>query len=116
MWEPGRIPNPNFKVDAYALASVALIGFELWTVNPGTIFDNILVTDDLDYANARAEQLWGPLRNGEEAARDAYNKAESDKAEAAANKLDNDDQDNEDSDGDGDAGMERAPASGHPEL
>jgi len=25
-----------------------MLGFELWVVNNGTIFDNILVTDDLE--------------------------------------------------------------------
>ena len=50
------------------------VGFELWVVNNGTIFDNILVTDDLDYAKAQAEKLWRPTKDGEKEKKEAWDK------------------------------------------
>ena len=53
----------------------AYVGFEVWTVNNGTIFDNILVTDDVDYAKAQADRLWKATSEGEKAAKEAWTKA-----------------------------------------
>ena len=47
------------------------MGFELWTVNAGSIFDNILVTDDKAYADAQAEKTWAKIKEGEKEAKDA---------------------------------------------
>lgn len=45
-WKPKRIPNPNFFVDEHPhnLPEIDGIGFELWTMNDGIVFDNIIVT------------------------------------------------------------------------
>lgn len=40
-------------------------GFELWQVKAGTIFDNILVTDDIAYAHQFAEKTWGAGKDKE---------------------------------------------------
>ena len=50
------------------------VGFELWIVNNGTIFDNILVTDDLEYAKAQGEKLWRPTSKGEKEKKEAWDK------------------------------------------
>ena len=34
------------------------IGFDLWQVKSGTIFDNVLITDDIEAAKAQGEELW----------------------------------------------------------
>merc|ERR1712054_488868 len=74
-WSPKQIPNPDF-VEGVQLGAFdnAFIGFELWTVNNGTIFDNILVTDDLDTAWKMADERWKPVSDGEKAAKEAYDK------------------------------------------
>jgi calreticulin len=47
-WIHPMVPNPDFVDDnnLYLYESNKFVGFELWQVKSGTIFDNILVTDD----------------------------------------------------------------------
>ena len=53
-WEHPHIDNPEYKVDdeiyAYDFGNV---GIDIWQVKSGTIFDNILITDDI----AEAEKI-----------------------------------------------------------
>lgn len=70
-WKPAKIPNPGYKGPFVPkqLANQhyhdeigiyhdnAYVGFELWTVNHGSIFDNILITDDVELAANEAEKL-----------------------------------------------------------
>ena len=48
------------------------VGFELWQVTAGTIFDNVLVTDDAAYAARFAEETWGASKEGERAMYEAH--------------------------------------------
>merc|ERR1712205_60647 len=60
-WNPKQIPNKDYvKGEQLAAFDAKYIGFELWIVNNGTIFDNILVTDDIEYAKKQGEKLWRP--------------------------------------------------------
>lgn len=79
-WVHPQIPNPEYKPDAtlYEFDSNAFLGIEIWQVKAGTIFDNFLVTDDLDLALERAKAL-NKVREGEQAA-----KKVADEAKAAA--------------------------------
>ena len=61
--------DPPGDVYIYDFASV---GFELWTVNNGTIFDNVLVTDDLEYAKSFGASTWGKIKDGEKDAKEKY--------------------------------------------
>jgi len=60
-WEHPMIPNPDYKEDA-SLATrckdCAMVGFELWQVKSGTIFDDIIVTDSLDEARAFSQETF----------------------------------------------------------
>ena len=54
-WEHPMIANPDFKDDPNLHARCspcAAVGFELWQVKAGTVFDNILITDDIAEAEA----------------------------------------------------------------
>jgi calreticulin len=51
------------------------VGFELWTVNAGSLFDNIVVTDSLEEANKHADAHWKKISEGEKEAQEAYDKA-----------------------------------------
>jgi calreticulin len=75
-WEHPMIDNPSYAPDTYAkYPELTTVGFELWTVNAGSIFDNILVTDDKAYADKAAEATWKKLKDGDEkAAKDAWKK------------------------------------------
>merc|ERR1712072_722568 len=58
-WEHPLIPNKDYAPETYAkYKDLTTVGFELWTVNGGSIFDNILVTDDKKYADKMAKEAW----------------------------------------------------------
>jgi len=74
-WNPKQIKNKDYEEGTQLAAyDSEYVGFELWVVNNGTIFDNILVTDDLDYAKAQAEKLWRPTKDGEKEKKEAWDK------------------------------------------
>jgi calreticulin len=109
-WVHPEIPNPEFEDDEnmYSYASHAYIGFDLWQVKAGTIFDNIIVTDDPAEAetllaetytkNIAAEKKMfeeaETKRKAEEEA--AKKKADEEKAKADAADDDDDDDDEDD--------------------
>jgi calreticulin len=65
-WKPAQIANKDYEEGVQLAAyDSAYVGYELWTVNNGTIFDNILVTDDIEYAKAQGEKLWRSTSTGE---------------------------------------------------
>jgi len=57
-WVHPQIDNPDYYEDnqLYAYESNKYVGFELWQVKAGTIFDNILITDDEAVADKWAEE------------------------------------------------------------
>merc|ERR1719198_806524 len=74
-WAPKQISNPDFEEGVQLAAYDSFyVGYELWIVNNGTIFDNILVTDDIEYAKAQAEKLWKPTKDGEKEVKEAWDK------------------------------------------
>jgi hypothetical protein len=67
IWVAPDIDNPEYKHDdnLYLQKDIKYIGFELWQVKSGTIFDNIIVTDSLEEAKKFAEDTWGKTKDGE---------------------------------------------------
>merc|ERR1712028_282128 len=59
VWAPKKIANPEYKDDdtLYSYDSFAFVGIDVWQVKSGTIFDNILITDDAAVATAAAEKI-----------------------------------------------------------
>jgi calnexin len=59
-WAPKMIPNPNYyEPNPYKqLEKITAIGFELWTMSSGIIFDNILITDDENIAHRFAAETF----------------------------------------------------------
>merc|ERR1711966_210977 len=59
VWAPKKIANPKFVDDdqLYSYDSFAFVGIDIWQVKSGTIFDNLLITDDVDAAKAAAEKI-----------------------------------------------------------
>lgn len=57
IWEAPLIANPEYVEDKslYVHKDLKYLGFELWQVKTGTIFDNIMLTDDLQAAKDFAE-------------------------------------------------------------
>jgi len=70
-WVHPLVPNPDFVDDdsLYAFDDNKFVGFEIWQVKAGTIFDNIIVTDDVAEAEKLA-QLTKATQEGEKKAHD----------------------------------------------
>merc|ERR1712061_859477 len=86
LWEAKKIANPEYEDDdkLYKYDDFGFIGFDLWQVKGGTIFDNIIVTDDLSEADVFAKK-WKALSEVEKA-----KKKEEDDAKKAEAKTDGD--------------------------
>merc|ERR1712160_104835 len=56
VWAPKKIANPEY-VDDDTLYSYDYVGIDVWQVKSGTIFDNLLITDDVAVATAAAEKI-----------------------------------------------------------
>jgi calreticulin len=56
-WVHPMVPNPDYFDDdnLYVFDNNRYVGFEIWQVKSGTIFDNIIVTDSKSEADAFAE-------------------------------------------------------------
>merc|ERR1712054_487650 len=100
VWEAKKIDNPEFVDDdsVYKFAEFGFIGFDLWQVKAETIFDNIIITDDLAEADSFAAK-WKALSEVEKAKKkeeDDKEKAEDDAKKADSSDDDDDDDDDED--------------------
>merc|ERR1711977_286059 len=82
-WEAKKIANPKFVDDdkLYSYEDFGFIGFDLWQVKGGSIFDNIVITDDVAEADKFAEK-WKALNAKEKELKDAAEKEEKAKDEA----------------------------------
>merc|ERR1719237_136215 len=62
IWTAKKIANPEYEDDdsVYKYADFGFIGFDLWQVKGGTIFDNVIVTDDVAEADSFAKK-WKTL-------------------------------------------------------
>merc|ERR1711948_56632 len=95
VWEAKKIANPEYEDDdaLYKFDDFSFIGFDLWQVKGGTIFDNIVITDDKSEADAFAKK-WKALSEVEKA-----KKKEEEDAKKAEEKKDDDKEDDDDDDG-----------------
>jgi len=68
-WEHPQIDNPEFKEDKnlhnFCKKGCSTVGFELWQVKSGTLFDDIIVTDDIEEAKAHAKETFYAKKDAE---------------------------------------------------
>jgi calreticulin len=122
-WKPKRISNPDYKgkwvhpeidnpeyvedKNLYRYSDIGAVGFELWQVKAGTIFDNIIVADSWEEAKSFMDETFNKSGEKEmfdeaEKARTAKEEADRKKAEEerkkaeAAKEEDDDDDDDDD--------------------
>lgn len=112
-WKPRMIPNPDYKGEwvhpmipnpDYAedkelhvrCNDCTHVGFELWQVKAGTLFDDIIVTDSLDEAFAYADKTWVANKDAEQAAFDAFAKKQSEESIKAGGEDTVDEEEEED--------------------
>jgi calreticulin len=95
-WEAKKIANPEYVDDdrIYSYPDFGFLGFDLWQVKGGTIFDNIILTDDVAEADEFAKK-WKALNEFEKAKKKEEDDAK--KSTEAANDAEDDDDDEEDS-------------------
>merc|ERR1711896_19193 len=92
-----NIANPEYEDDngLYKFADFGFLGFDLWQVKGGTIFDNIILTDDASEADALA-QKWKELSEFEKQKKDEEKKDEKKADDVAADGADDDADDDDD--------------------
>ena len=111
VWVHPQVPNPEYQPDDSLCSydDFGSIGFDIWQVKSGTIFDNVLITDDVEHAETFGANTWGKTKDAEKEMKkkldeeqrkeeEAKRKAE----EASKPKDDDDDDDEDDNDGDDD--------------
>merc|ERR1712238_32012 len=93
----GKIANPEYEDDdkVYKYDSFGFIGFDLWQGKGGTIFDNVIITDDASEADAFAKK-WKALSEVEKAKKKEEDDAKAPEAKSGDDKEDDDDDDEED--------------------
>jgi len=86
VWAPKRIANPDYVHDdkLAVYSDIGAIGFDLWQVKSGTIFDNIILTSSLEDAQEFAKKTYHANKDGEKKAKDAGDAESRAKAEAEA--------------------------------
>merc|ERR1711937_758712 len=96
VWEAKKIANPEYVDDdsVYKYEDFGFIGFDLWQVKGGTIFDNVIITDDKSEAEEFAKK-WKALSEVEKEKKKEADAAKKEE-EAAAPADDDDDDDEED--------------------
>merc|ERR1712107_847657 len=94
VWEAKKIDNPEYVDDdaVYKYADFGFIGFDLWQVKAETIFDNVIITDDVAEADSFAAK-WKKLHDLE-----VEKKKEEEEAKKAEEKKDDDDDDDDEED------------------
>merc|ERR1712060_380528 len=100
VWEAKKIDNPEYEDDdaLYKYDDFGFIGFDLWQVKGGTIFDNVIITDDVAEADAFVKK-WKDLNELEKEEKKKEDEAK--KAEDA-NKEESEAEDDDDSEEDED--------------
>merc|ERR1712083_511886 len=117
-WVHPEIDNPEYnEEEAKTIGKydeVCKLGFDLWQVKSGTIFDNIMITDDPEAAKKAGEDLWAVTKDAEKKMKDEQDEEERKKAEADAKK--DEDEDDEDLDDVEEDEEEAAEKEEHDEL
>ncbi|KAI8800092.1 calreticulin [Cladochytrium replicatum] len=85
-WVAPQIPNPEYVEDnnIYHFKDMGFVGFDLWQVRSGTIFDSIIVTDSVDEAKAFADETIESYREAEKTAKDKMDEEERKRLEEQA--------------------------------
>lgn len=82
-WEPPQIDNPNFKEDNalhFRCDKCRYVGFELWQVKSGSLFDDIIVTDSIEEAKAFADETFFAKQEKERAMKEEEEEKEREEA------------------------------------
>ncbi|XP_057835639.2 calnexin homolog isoform X2 [Cryptomeria japonica] len=60
-WKPQNIPNPAyFGLKCPNMEAITAIGIEIWTMQDGLLFDNILIANNVSIAQEYRDKYWKP--------------------------------------------------------
>lgn len=95
-WVHPEIDNPDYKEDKtlYSFKDISILGLDLWQVKAGSVFDNFLMSDDIDAALKEAKQIIEDRVEAEKKMKEAEDEAK--KAEEPEEEDDEEDVDDED--------------------
>jgi len=100
-WVHPMIANPDYVEDdtLYRFKDNKYVGIEIWQVKAGTIFDNFIVTDDIEEANKLAELTKatqaGEKKMFEKEEEERKAKEEEERKKAEATEADNEDEEDD---------------------
>ncbi|XP_065100461.1 calreticulin 3a [Paramisgurnus dabryanus] len=119
-WKPKQIDNPNYKgvwvhpeIDnpeytaddaIYKFENIGVLGLDLWQVKSGTIFDNFLISDDVQEAEVFGRETWEVTKGPEKKMKDQQEeeerkkREEEEKSKKDDNHEEEEDDDNEEED------------------
>jgi len=94
-WIHPEIDNPEYEAndELYLYEDWGAIGIDIWQVKSGSIFDNILVTDDVAEAKAHAAETFEPLKEVEKKKKEEHEEEEKKKMEAEEKKREEEEKD-----------------------
>jgi len=76
-WKARQIPNPAYEADdkLYLIRKpIERVAIDVWQVKSGSIFDNIIIGDNLEEVNAIVDKTWKATKDAEKAAEEAKKK------------------------------------------
>lgn len=113
-WVHPKIPNPEYSPEPllYRFEDIAGVGFDLWQVKSGTIFDNVIIADSVEEAEAFAKETFDLTKVEEKKMKDELDAKEKAMVENAVKPegVPDDDVDDEESDGEEDVDENEVPA------
>merc|ERR1719464_1523536 len=94
-WKHPQIPNPDWVevVDPQKRKPINFVAFDLWQVKSGTLFSNMLITDNAE--EAKAARWTEDQHEAEKEAKTAYDKAQEPPEEEEDDEEDAEDADEE---------------------
>jgi len=106
-WEHPQVDNPDYVPvgDVYQRGPIEYIGMEIWQVKAGTIFDNMLLTDDKGLAAERRASIMAGLE-GEKAAKEEFDTPEETEDDEEVEEEEDDDEDDDEEFDEDDADLE----------
>ncbi|KAK0408413.1 hypothetical protein QR680_003941 [Steinernema hermaphroditum] len=134
-WKPKQIKNPEYKGkwihpeidnpeytpddELYLYNDWGAIGIDIWQVKSGSIFDNILVADSIEDAQAHAAETFDKLKEEEKTKKEAHDEEERKKREEEEKKRKEEEdakKEDEDEKDDDEEEEEKADEKDHDEL
>merc|ERR1712080_212565 len=99
-WVHPEIDNPDYVEDdeLYLYEKFAAVGIDVWQVKSGTIFDNIIITDDIKEAEEFMKETYTAGKDAEKAMFDKFEEERKAK-EAEEEDEDEDEEDEEEESG-----------------